>query len=406
MALPTPPPYTDPIPNNPFYAPFNPYVCGPYFPVAMSSGIDITTGAVVPKLVNEVDNVLAAGPGIALSTLMGVTTITATGGGGGGIPTSIITAKGDLIAGTAANTPVALPIGATDGHVLTVCAACTEGMTWAAGGGGGGATPATPTVEGIVFGCTDAVNFNYGLGDNIFTALTTGILNVAIGTGALASTDTGTSNTALGIGALFANTSGTQNVAVGQQALAQGTTANLNVAVGSQSLQNATGDANTAIGNFAGNTVTSGSSNIIIGNEGAPSVPVYSVTTENNRVVVGTTAVTNAYIQVAWSVVSDARDKIVQGDVPHGLDFVKHLEPKAFHFKETRDSETPHGPLRYGFLAQDILALEGAQGVIIDNDDSDHLRYNGEALIPVLVNALKELSAKVEELEAKLASHG
>lgn len=406
MALPTPPPYTNPIPNNPFYSPFAPYVCGPYFPVATSAGIDITTGAVVPQLVNDVQNVLLAGPGIALSTLMGVTTITATGGGGGGIPTSIITAKGDLIAGTAANTPVALPIGATDGHVLTVCAACTEGMYWAAGGGGGGATPATPTVEGIIYGCTDCTNFNYGLGDNIFTALTTGILNVAIGAGALATNDAGTSNTALGIGTLFANTSGNQNVAVGQQALAQGTTANLNVAVGSQSLQNATGDANTAIGNFAGNTVTSGSKNVILGHNGAPDTPVFTVTTEDNRVVVGTTAITNAYVQVAWTVVSDARDKIVQGDVPHGLDFVKQLEPKAFHFKETRDSETPHGPLRYGFLAQDILALEGEKGVIIDNEDADKLRYNGEALVPVLVKAIQELSAKVEELEAKLAAHG
>lgn len=83
MALPTPPPVTNPIPNNPFYSPFTPYVCGPYFPVATSAGIDISTGTAIPQLVNDVQNVLTAGPGIALSTLMGVTTITATGGGGG-----------------------------------------------------------------------------------------------------------------------------------------------------------------------------------------------------------------------------------------------------------------------------------------------------------------------------------
>jgi hypothetical protein len=116
----------------------------------------------------------------------------------------------------------------------------------------------------------------------------------------------------------------------------------------------------------------------------------------------GSTAVTNAYVQVAWTVVSDARDKIVEGDVPHGLEFVNQLEPKAFHFKEERDSDTPNGPLRYGFLAQDILALEGETGVIIDNEDPDKLRYNGEALVPVLVNAIKELSAKNDELEARL----
>jgi hypothetical protein len=133
---------------------------------------------------------------------------------------------------------------------------------------------------------------------------------------------------------------------------------------------------------------------------------VFSIATNSNRFVAGHTGITNAYIQVAWTVVSDARDKIVEGGVPHGLDFVNQLEPKAYHFKETRDSETPHGPLRYGFLAQDILALEGSDSVIIDAEDSEKLRYNGEALVPVLVNAIKELTAKVEALEAKLASNG
>ena len=72
MALPNPPqnPNT-PIPNDPFSAPLNPFVCGPYFPVAVSAGIDMTTGATVPQLVNDVGNVIAAGPGIALSTFLG-----------------------------------------------------------------------------------------------------------------------------------------------------------------------------------------------------------------------------------------------------------------------------------------------------------------------------------------------
>jgi hypothetical protein len=120
----------------------------------------------------------------------------------------------------------------------------------------------------------------------------------------------------------------------------------------------------------------------------------------------GTTETTNAYIQVAWTVVSDARDKIVEGAVPHGLKFVNELEPKAFYFKENRDSEIPHGPLRYGFLAQDILELEGEKNVIIDGEDPSKYRYNGESLVPVLVNAIQELSAKVTELEEKLAGNG
>lgn len=352
MALPTPPPVTNPIPNNPFYSPLNPYVCGPYFPVAMSSGIDITTGAVVPKLINEVDNVLAAGPGIALSTLMGVTTITATGGGGGG------------------------------------------------------GTPATPTAEGIVYGCTDPVNFNYGLGDNIFGSLTTGLLNVAIGSGSLFSTDSGTSNTAIGIGTLYTNTSGTQNVAIGQQALFANTTGGQNVAVGPQALQNATADANTALGNYAGNNVTTGSNNIIIGQAGLPAVPVFNVTTENNRIVMGNVAASNAYIQIAWTVVSDARDKTNITALPVGLDFVNRLNPVSYQFKESREVDVPHGPVRYGFLAQEILAAEGENPVIVDTEDPEKLKVTNDYMNAVLVKAIQELSAKVEALEAKLEANG
>jgi len=82
--------------------------------------------------------------------------------------------------------------------------------------------------------------------------------------------------------------------------------------------------------------------------------------------------------------------------VPHGLDFVNKLNPIAFQFKEARDIEIPNGPIRYGFKAQEILALEGNNPVIIDNDNSEKLRYNGEALVPVLVKALQELNAKFD----------
>ena len=118
----------------------------------------------------------------------------------------------------------------------------------------------------------------------------------------------------------------------------------------------------------------------------------------------GSTAVTNAYIQVAWTAVSDARDKIVGGPVPLGLDFVTALEPVSFHFKETRDSENPHGPKRYGFLAQDVLALEGESPVLVDAGDQEKLRLTDSYFTPVLVNAIKELAAEIDSLKAELAA--
>jgi hypothetical protein len=53
-----------------------------------------------------------------------------------GIPATIVDAKGDLIVGSADNTAARLPVGGTNGHVLTVDSAETLGVKWAAAAGG------------------------------------------------------------------------------------------------------------------------------------------------------------------------------------------------------------------------------------------------------------------------------
>ena len=248
---------------------------------------------------------------------------------------------------------------------------------------------------------------------NGFTALysnTTGNSNTANGLQALYSNTAGINNTANGVNALYSNTTGVNNTANGLEALFNNTTGNRNTANGLQALySNTTGAGNTANGVSALFNNTTGAGNICLGslNSAGAYAPVFDCTTENNRVVVGSTAVTNAYIQVAWTVVSDERDKTNFDLVPHGLDFVKQLNPVAFQFKEDRDTDIPHGPVRYGFKAQDILALEGDDNaVIIDNENPDKLRYNGEALVPVLVNAIKELAAENAALKARLDAAG
>jgi len=117
----------------------------------------------------------------------------------------------------------------------------------------------------------------------------------------------------------------------------------------------------------------------------------------------GHTDVTNAYVQVAWTVVSDKRDKTQIEPMQHGLDFVDQLNPVSYKFRKDRDTEETNGKKRYGFLAQDVLAIEGENNVIVDNEDPDKLRMTNEELIPVLVNAIKELKAEVETLKGKLA---
>jgi len=113
----------------------------------------------------------------------------------------------------------------------------------------------------------------------------------------------------------------------------------------------------------------------------------------------GHTAVTNAYVQVAWTVVSDERDKTEIEPMNQGLDFVEQLNPVSYKFRQDRDTEETNGKKRYGFLAQDVLAIEGEDNVIVDNEDPDKLRMTHEELIPVLVNAIKELKAEIETLK-------
>jgi hypothetical protein len=263
-------------------------------------------------------------------------------------------------------------------------------------------------------------------------ANTTGRDNVAVGVNALQNSTTYSQNVAIGTGALYQNASD-NNVAVGFNTLALTTTAYTNTAVGSQALMvtttgytnaalgtnalttNTTGWYNTAIGGYAlqfnlsgiGNTgcgvnalgnVTSGSGNAEFGpiNSAGAYATVFNVTTQSNRLCAGSTSTTNAYIQVAWTVVSDARDKTEFARVPHGLDFVSRLKPTSYRYKVSREGTEGHGPVRYGFKAQEVLELEGNNPVIVDTEDLDKLRFNDQSMIAVLVNALQELNAKFD----------
>ena len=85
--------------------------------------------------------------------------------------------------------------------------------------------------------------------------------------------------------------------------------------------------------------------------------------------------------------------------MPIGLDFVSKLNPVSFRFKESRDSDEANGPTRYGFLAQEVLELEGESPVVVDNEDLDNLKITDAYMIPVLVQAIKELKAEVDALK-------
>ena len=251
-------------------------------------------------------------------------------------------------------------------------------------------------------GLMETGNYNTAIGESALNA-NTGSNNTSVGHDSLKLNTSGTNNVSVGKDSLKSNTTGSSGVAIGYRTLDANTTGSNNVAIGGDCLGvSETGSDNTAMGNAAGSSVSSGGNNLLLGHDaGRSGSPSGELTTESNRICLGDNNITNAFIKVAFTVTSDERDKIEDGIVSHGLDFVNQLKPKSFWFRKNRDSDEKTGDKRYGFYAQDILALEGSNPVVIDSGDPDNLKYKGEQLIPILVNAIKELSTKVTALEIR-----
>ena len=120
----------------------------------------------------------------------------------------------------------------------------------------------------------------------------------------------------------------------------------------------------------------------------------------------GNASHTCAQIQIGWTTVSDIRDKCIFGSVPHGRGFLERLNPIEFAFKDrvTNEITDPEGKRRYGFSAQEVLEAEGEHNVVVSTEDSEKLQMTNDYLIPILVNAVKELSAEVNELRDRITA--
>jgi hypothetical protein len=118
----------------------------------------------------------------------------------------------------------------------------------------------------------------------------------------------------------------------------------------------------------------------------------------------GNSSHTCAQIQIGWTTVSDCRDKCIFGAVPHGRGFLQNIEPIEYAFKDrtTGCITDPEGKRRYGFSAQNVLAAEGDHPVVVSDDNPEKLQLTSDYMIPILVNAVNELSTEVELLKARL----
>jgi hypothetical protein len=247
---------------------------------------------------------------------------------------------------------------------------------------------------------------------------TTGSNNTAVGLNALRLNTTASNNVAIGHTALDANTTGAENTAVGALALDALTTANHNSCLGDSSLTEVTtGTQNTAIGRAAGSSISTGSNNTCLGyNSGTSGSPGGILGSASNLVVIGDNNVTNIYAKVSVTATSDERDKTDIADFTKGLDIINSLRPVTYKWdmRSDYDDNTPNGSKKgtsteLGLIAQEVLTVEKANGFASSNDDSlivnlspdgEHYGLKYERVVPILVNAIKELSAKVTALEA------
>ena len=302
---------------------------------------------------------------------------------------------------------------------------------------------------------TTAAN-NTAVGSSALEGNTTGTANVAVGHQTMDANTTGDYNTAVGKSALGANTTADNNTAVGYAALTANTTGTANTAVGVGALYVATtGNDNTVMGRSAGEAVTTGYQNVIIGrNAGFSTV---GTTTGHSNTIIGYTthaAAVNGNLEVvigsgirgvgngyttlgggsnrtynqqgsaSWSGASDERLKTDVVDEPIGLNFINDLRPVKFKWKKKKDVDSStfptiyeegsdervqpseHGVDKHGFIAQELESTianysdMGDAGHEIFKQTSDGM-YNASpsALIPMLVKAIQELSAKVKVLE-------
>ena len=196
-------------------------------------------------------------------------------------------------------------------------------------------------------------------------------------------TTTGSNNTAVGYNSLYGNTTGEFNTAVGKNALTA----------------NTTGYRNTAIGHEAGANTTTGQYNISIGFEAqSSSATVYGQCTLGNA----QTAAIRCNVQ-SISTLSDSRDKTDVIDSPYGLDFINTVRPVQFLW-DTRDGNVKDGSTHIGFLAQELLAATDGNNAVLDlvmDDNPDKLEAKYGNLLPVLVKAIQELTARLETLEGE-----
>ena len=325
-----------------------------------------------------------------------------------------------LKAGTKAGTSVPLTLDSdtgtdstvnfTEGTNITLTQTSATEITIASSGGG--ATSLNGLTDALIDGTSSyLVEVPSGLSGNPAG-------NTTFGDAAALSLTSGSDNTIIGEQAGKLN--GSQRTFVGQEA-GINATGQYNCAFGKSALRNSTGQGNVAFGSFAGDSITTGISNTSVGNNAGS----FTLTTGSNNMMLGNNSLPTASgvsneitlgdssISVLRCAVtsitslSDARDKTDIKDLSYGIDFIKSLTPREFTWNNRFEKDVNgndfysenKGKKDFGFVAQEVQALDNDTLRLIYNSNPEKLEMSYGKLVPILVQAVKELTSRLEALE-------
>jgi hypothetical protein len=288
----------------------------------------------------------------------------------------------------------------------------------------------TSSSNATISGCTvGTIGASLAFSNNVFgfdslPDITTGNHNTCVGYIAGSDITTGSFNSIFGSNSLYTNKSGSDNSTFGYSSLfSSGTATSRNSAFGSNTLYTSTGSANTAVGYNALNSNSSYVNSTGIGANAA--------VTASNQVQAGDSATTLYYYAIQSR--SDIRDKADVKDTNLGLQFIKELRPVDFKWDMredykpsfdkdanpeiyklsniTHDGSKKRNRYHHGLIAQEVKEVLDRNGIdfggfqdhkISGGDDVLSIGYT--ELIAPMIKAIQQLSAKVDSLEAQLAS--
>jgi len=284
-------------------------------------------------------------------------------------------------------------------------------------------------------GLNSTASNNTAVGFNAMVSNTTGDANVAVGKSTLQAHTTGRFNTGCGYEALYSNTTGGYNTALGQFAVGANTTGTYNVGFGNNALVGVTTGSYNVGSTRGGEAITTGEGNVCIGyqantpanNTNYSIVMGYQPTgvgSENFTFGKGSTDSNIAFGATSITAPSDIRLKEDIQDATAGLGFIKDLRPVTFRWKQEKDvpsdmkahvsdstKRVMNEHYNHGFIAQEVKTVIDSHSDIKDGfdmwteDEADGRQRIGDAsLMPIMVKALQELSAKNDALEARIAT--